>query len=360
MPNTDSYRRFRLGLDPIHVSISHTDGHLYPDDALSQVTSLKNSALAMAIGYCAFLELTGLPADLKAAGADDETVNAILNSENVNQWLATSYQESQVTGGLGSGFYQIDNAPADLAQNAQNSTDKGPWYAFLTPLAGGAAQPNAPINAESATAFVWQSVEKGYYEALSYLINKQARGDIPRPGFDFARWAVDYATHQTATHYPLPADEHPGIDIEPTLGFEQVMSYLYNRGQYPFVHPDAPSSLPVIELFKEDVPVNQALPYSEDPDAWGQKYAWQLPWLATLLDRSKSSYQEPISADDVVTALELLKGFFSGGNRDADPAVDAGIDAAKALTWGDAYDATSTFDNLYRVTLAMMEAAKQG
>lgn len=347
-----NYQTFILNLDTVSVSISHSGMSLDPETGLSRVTGLKNSALSMAAGYCTFLRLTDIAGDLKTAGADDDLVNDILAGENLNQWVATSFQESTLKGGQTSGFFQIDNAPSDIATNAPSA--QADYFAFLNKLKGGAVLPTAPINQDTAQGFVWQAVEKGYYEAISYLRNKvDFTGDLK--DFSFARWAVEYARNQRPTHAPLNMDEHKDTDISPAYGFEQAMSYMYNRGQFPFARLDIPPGMYLIPLFSSGGAINEKLPY--DGDDWGLKYVWQLPWLCTLLNSGTKIYDETISKDDVTGFLEILKGFFNGGDTSKDEAVDAGMAQAGELSWDKPFNGPETFGNMDKVVGAMMEAA---
>ncbi|MFH2033364.1 MAG: hypothetical protein ABIJ26_01490, partial [Candidatus Margulisiibacteriota bacterium] len=92
-----NYNTFVLSTGEVSVAISQAGKTLVPLSvlALSSDTTkgIKNSALAMAMGYCVFLKLTNLPSDLSAAGATVDEIDAIMTGENVNQWLATAFQE---------------------------------------------------------------------------------------------------------------------------------------------------------------------------------------------------------------------------------------------------------------------------
>lgn len=375
------WKTFLLGMDPVSVSISHDGATLEPANVLKiggEDEALKNSALAMAMGYCVFLNLTDLPTALKTAGADETLVNKIMMGENVNQWLATAWQESAFREADWSGYYQIDNEPWQIAGNVEWIENKKyyGYYLFLPKLKGGAVKPKTgepkPIlNEFTKRGFTWASVEKGYYEAISFLKNKTAYGDVPFPGFNFAEWAVHYAqnSHNT-THYPLKNSEHGGVDIDSTLGFEQIVSWMYNRGQFPFVPTDnakiKENNQRVISVFqgKGAVSIQDHFPYvtggdPDDPYPWGGRYVWQLPWLCTLLNKSKTIYSEPISANDVIATLETLKGFYNGAQLDKpDKVIEAAIEKTKALPWGNPYNSSKTFDSLFVVVKTMMEAAK--
>jgi len=357
--STYSYQSFQLSLDKVSVSISRNGNELDPKTALERVTCLKNSALAMATGYCLFLNITGIAEDLKTEGADNELVNQILAGENINQWVATTFQESGLKGGQTSGFYQIDNTPADIAQNAKNVKSIGPYYQFLLNLSGGAVASavDAPINKDNAKGFIWQSAEKGYYEAISYMNNKAAYGNVPYADFSFAKWAVDYAKNQRPTHDPLPENEHQGVDIPPALGFEQAMSLMYNRGQFPFPNPTIAPGKYLVPLFKKGESIAQEIPY--DQQDFGKQYIWQLPWLCSLLNNGTKRYDEEITCKDITKFLPLLNGFYNGEDESTQSAaIIAAIEVAKSLTWGDAYNAPTTFTNLNKVVWAMMDASK--
>lgn len=262
------YKTFRLSTKKISIGISQEGKTLDPmavlqlPESLSKEQGIRNAALAMAIGYCTFLELTKLPEDLKAAGADDALASKIMRGENVNQWLATAWQESAFEKNVTqSGYYQIDNPPSGIVGNMWGV--ERPYYLFLEKLPGGTDynsinkpwkpnEPLPPLTKMDERGFVWSSVEKGYYEAISYIRNKNGMvsfysadggtGDPvkdfkPYPGFSFAGWAVKYAKTIPATKHPYPVDgeQAPG-ELQAYNGFGMVMAYMYNRGQFPFLN----------------------------------------------------------------------------------------------------------------------------
>lgn len=466
------YKTFRLCTQKIDdVGISQTGIPLDPMAVLqlpgssSKEQGIKNAALAMAIGYCTFLELTKLPDDLKAAGADAKLVDEIMRGENVNQWLATAWQESKfdVATTTQSGYYQIDNPPAQVVENMHwiwVDGEEPDWkrhakfyYPFMDnfetaqtkrELAGGTdynlldknrwwkgkesktyEENMPPLTRADERGFVWSSVEKGYYEAITYIKNKNgampfcnADGDKtqpadykPYPGFNLAAWAVKYAAIPETTYpYPVVVDgkkyEAPG-KLKAYNGLGMVMAYMYNRGQHPFINY-------YCQLTKEDIEniidrgkkagkspeeiqkeidaqqaglakVRKACQYITDafgksaedvpalkdscrymPDGgdpadplwWGGRYIWQLGWVNATLNERSEVYQEKITLEDVLSALNVLKGFYSHGNMDSDTAVEKGIAKAKGSTWGHAYNSPETFEGILAVTKAMMEESR--
>jgi len=368
---------FTLSTKSISVAISQDGVTLAPLTVLALSTDeskgIKNSALAMAIGYCVFLKLTDLPAELAAAGGTSSEIEAIMTGANVNQWLATAFQETRfapITEVLKSGYYQIDDAPSAVAEGM------GEYYTFLNDLTGGASYvyPTAypTLNQINEKGFVWSSIEKGYYEAKSYTKNRVAYNNKPYSDFNLAKWAVAYARNHAATKYPFKTavvtNEAPGM-LGPFNAFGQVMSYFYNRGQNPFVNPDTwPPSKVITDAFgtsSTDIPtleISVTYEVGSSPVAFGKRYIWQLGWLNALLNESDQNYEENISLQDVKDVLELLKGFYSGEDLDNDLAVEAAITAAEGIEsskWGKPYNSRQTFENLYQITAAMMEASKR-
>ncbi len=377
LPTLSNYNSFTLSTKEVSVAISQDGVKLVPLTvlALSSEASkgIKNSALAMAMGYCVFLKLTSLPADLAGAGATSAEINDIMTGANVNQWLATAFQETRfapITEVLKSGFYQIDDKPSTVAEGM------GSYYTFLNDLTGGASYiypTNYPtLNQINEKGFVWSSVEKGYYEAKSYAKNKAAYNNRPYADFNLAKWAVAYTRKNGTTTYPFKTaiitNEAPGI-----LGafncFGQVMSYFYNRGQNPFVNPDTwPPSKVITDAFgtsSSDLPlleISATYEVGNSSVAYGKRYIWQLGWLNAMLNESKEIYTENISLQDVKDVLTILKGFYSGEVAANDTAVAAGIATAEAIessNWGHPYNSAQTFENIYSITDAMMEASKK-
>lgn len=376
LPTLSNYNSFTLSTKEVSVAISQDGVKLVPLTVLALSTEeskgIKNSALAMAIGYCVFLKLTDLPAELAAAGANSAEVNDIMTGVNVNQWLATAFQETRfapIAEVLKSGYYQIDDKPATVAEGM------GEYYTFLNDLTGGAEYvypTNYPtLNQINEKGFVWSSIEKGYYEAKSYAKNRVAYNNRPYSDFNLAKWAVAYTRKNGTTTYPfntsIITSEAPGI-----LGafncFGQVMSYFYNRGQNPFVNPDTwPPSKVITDAFganSTDLPLlenSATYEVGSSPVAYGKRYIWQLGWLNAQLNESKDIYTDNISLQDVKDVLEILKGFYSGENTASDEAVNAAIASAEAIeasNWGQAYNSAQIFENIYYITSAMMEASK--
>ncbi|OGC03846.1 hypothetical protein A2276_08350 [candidate division WOR-1 bacterium RIFOXYA12_FULL_43_27] len=376
LPVLSSYNTFTLSTKPISVAISQDGVELVPLTVLAlssdESKGIKNSALAMAIGYCVFLKLTDLENELTAAGATSAETNDIMTGANVNQWLATAFQETRfapITEVLKSGYYQIDDKPSTVAEGM------GEYYAFLNNLDGGATfvyPTNYPtLNKINEKGFVWSSVEKGYYEAKSYSKNRVAYNNRPYSDFNLAKWAVAYTRKNGSTQYPFKTSvvtsEAPG-----TLGafncFGQVMSYFYNRGQNPFTNPDTwPPSKVITDAFgtsSSDLPlleVSATYEVGSSSVAYGKRYIWQLGWLNAMLNASADVYTEEISLQDVKDVLTILKGFYSGEVAANDTAVVAAIASAEAIDaskWGHAYNSAQTFENVYNITSAMMEASK--
>src|SRR3989339_476750 len=377
LPTLSNYNSFTLSTNELSVAISQDGVTLSPLTVLAlssdEAKGIKNSALAMAIGYCVFLKLTDLPADLAAAGATSSEINDIMTGANVNQWMATAFQETRfapIAEVLKSGYYQIDDKPSTVAEGM------GSYYTFLNDLEGGAtyvyptAYPN--LNQINEKGFVWSSIEKGYYEAKSYAKNRVAYNNRPYSDFNLAKWAVAYTRKNGSTKYPFATSiitsEAPGI-----LGafncFGQVMSYFYNRGQNPFVNPDTwPPSKVITDAFganSSDLPlleISATYEVGNSSVAYGKRYIWQLGWLNAMLNESKEIYVDNISLQDVKDVLEILKGFYSGDNAAGDSAVAAAIVSAEAIEaskWGQPYNSTQTFENIYNITAAMMEASKR-
>jgi len=377
LPTLSSYNSFTLSTKEVSVAISQDGVKLIPLTVLALSTDeakgIKNSALAMAVGYCVFLKLTDLPAELAAAGATSSEINDIMTGANVNQWMATAFQETRfapIAEVLKSGYYQIDDKPSTVAEGM------GSYYTFLNDLEGGATYvyPTAypTLNQINEKGFVWSSIEKGYYEAKSYAKNRVAYNNRPYSDFNLAKWAVAYTRKNGSTKYPFATSiitsEAPGI-----LGafncFGQVMSYFYNRGQNPFVNPDTwPPSKVITDAFganSSDLPlleISATYEVGNSSVAYGKRYIWQLGWLNAMLNESKEIYVDNISLQDVKDVLEILKGFYSGENTASDPVISAGIASAEAIEaskWGHAYNSTQTFENIYNITAAMMEASKR-
>jgi len=146
------------------------------------------------------------------------------------------------------------------------------------------------------------------------------------------------------------------------------MSYFYNRGQNPFVNPDTwlPSKI-ITDAFgtsSSNLPaLENSVTYQmgSSPEAYGKRYIWQLGWLNARLNESTEIYIDNISLQDVKDVLEILKGFYAGGVATNDAAVVVAIATAEAIDaslWGQPYNSAQTFDNIYAVTSAMMEASK--
>jgi hypothetical protein len=381
-----SWDTFALGLDPVSISISRNGDELKAENVLKidgKEKNLKTSALAMAIGYCVYLKLTNLAEELENAGAGDK-INEIMITTNINQWLATAWQESGFCKATTtqSGFYQIDNHPPNLAENMKYNDQQKyyPYYAFLEHLKGGTdvGPDQAKLCQVDEEGFVWASVEKGYYEAISYLRNKVAypneKGIQPYDGFNFAEWAVAY-TNQTSntTRYPYPPqgkEQQPppeGITLSSAFGLEQILSWMYNRGQFPLVNVDHEPTMKINEMIrsifrgKGEKPISEFIKYEqtgEDSD-WGKRYIWQLPWLCTMLNNSNNFYSENISEEDVIDVLNILKGFYNGDKTDTpDKVINGGIEEVKKKNWDSAYNSKQTFISLYAVVEHMMEESK--
>ncbi|MFH1618118.1 MAG: hypothetical protein ABIB65_06065 [Candidatus Margulisiibacteriota bacterium] len=377
-----NYNTFVLSTGEVSVAISQSGKTLVPLSvlALSSDTTkgIKNSALAMAMGYCVFLKLTNLPSDLSAAGATADEIDAIMTGENVNQWLATAFQEmafDPITVVKKSGYYQIDDEPATVAEGMGSLST---YTEFLKSLRGGAGYvyPAAlpPLTSLDERGFVWSSVEKGYYEAKSYIRNKTYYSGTgkPYPDFNLAKWAVNYSRAFESTKYPFETSIITSTAPGELYAFNclgQVMSYFYNRGQNPFTRYDLPQCKLITDAFGTstfDMPaLEKKVEYETsgtDALGFGKRYIWQLGWLNAMLNESHETYTDNISLQDVKDVLTILKGFYSGENTASDPAVDAGIAAAEAIAaskWGKPYDSAQTFENIYAITSAMMEASKR-
>ncbi|MBU0574061.1 MAG: hypothetical protein KKH83_06270, partial [Candidatus Margulisbacteria bacterium] len=257
-----NYNTFVLSTGEVSVAISQSGKTLVPLSvlALSSDTTkgIKNSALAMAIGYCVFLKLSDLPADLSAAGATADEIDAIMTGENVNQWLATAFQEmafDPITVVKKSGYYQIDDEPATVAEGMGSLST---YTEFLKSLRGGAGYvyPAAlpPLTSLDERGFVWSSVEKGYYEAKSYIRNKTYYSGTgkPYPDFNLAKWAVNYSRAFESTKYPFETSIITSTAPGELYAFNclgQVMSYFYNRGQNPFTRYDLPQCKLITDAF---------------------------------------------------------------------------------------------------------------
>lgn len=417
-----SYQSFNLSLDPITVSIAQEGATFTAKDQLKidgNPTDLKDSAIAMAIGYCVFLSLSDVIKDLQDNGADTARLDEIMTGMSINQWMATAFLESNfVKTTAHSGFYQIDNAPSEIAGNMPNNTH----YTFLTKLNGGAKygpgqpitdpnlkttdNPNGYVYEKDANGnvimvtgypppdyqpalvpkvatmaavlcemsekgFVWESVEKGYYDNVSYTANKTANAqNIPYKDFSLAKWVLDYAVNQQPTQAPFIFKTGPGttnpipdsnVFIQPYSALGMIISYLYNRGQMPYA-----STLPQSTMYVKVLANNEAFetefnsyPSGEDGVSYGMRYIWQIPWLVTMLNQSKNVYSENISESDVEAVLNVLKGFYNGGDATGDTVVEAGITAARdsKLVWGKSYNSTDTFNSIMAVTKAMLDAS---
>ena len=383
LPTLSNYNSFTLSTKDVSVAISQDGATLSPLTVLALSTDgskgIKNSALAMAIGYCVFLKLSDLPSELAAAGATPAEVNDIMTGVNVNQWLATAFQETRfapIAEVLKSGYYQIDDEPSTVAEGMGSLST---YTEFLKDLKGGASYvypDNYPtLNQINEKGFVWSSVEKGYYEAKSYIRNKTYSSVTGKPyaSFSLAKWAVDYTRANGTTTYPfktaLVTTDPPGV-LGAFNGFGQVMSYFYNRGQNPFSSYDTwPPSKLITDAFgtgSSDLPALEVSVTYEAAGssalAYGKRYIWQLGWLNAVLNESKDVYTAEISLQDAKDVLEILKGFYSAENTASDPAVDAAIAAAEAIEeskWGQPYNSAQTFENIYAITNAMMEASKR-
>jgi len=383
LPELSTYNSFALCTKEVSVAISQNGLILKPLTVLAlssdEAKGIKNSALAMAIGYCVFLKLTDLPLDLIDAGATPAEINDIMTGENVNQWLATAFQEmafSPIESVLKSGYYQIDDKPSTVAEGM------GSYYTFLNDLTGGAEYvypTNYPtLNQLNEKGFVWSSIEKAYYEAKSYAKNRVYYSGTKKPyeAFNLAKWAVDYTRKNGKTRYPFVSGTGVTTEAPGILGayncFGQVMSFFYNRGQNPFVHYDnpltpqckvitdafgtGPSDLPLLEV---------SVTYEANGQsglAYGQRYIWQLGWLNAVLNESKEIYTETISLQDVKDVLEILKGFYAGEVATNDAAVAAAITYAETIEaskWDKPYNSTQIFDNIYDIVDVMVEAGKR-
>ena len=383
LPTLSNYNSFALNTKDVSVAISQDGATLSPLTVLALSSDgskgIKNSALAMAIGYCVFLKLTDLPSELAAAGATPAEVNDIMTGVNVNQWLATAFQETRfapIAEVLKSGYYQIDDEPSTVAEGMGSLST---YTEFLKDLKGGASYvypDNYPtLNQINEKGFVWSSVEKGYYEAKSYIRNKTYSSATGKPyaSFNLAKWAVDYTRANGTTTYPfktaLVTTDPPTI-LGAFNGLGQVMSYFYNRGQNPFSSYDTwPPSKLITDAFgtgSSDLPALEVNVTYEAAGssalAYGKRYIWQLGWLNAVLNESKDLYTAEISLQDAKDVLEILKGFYSAENTASDTAVEAAIAAAEAIEaskWGQPYNSTQTFENVYAVTGAMMEASRR-
>ncbi|OGC35158.1 hypothetical protein A2311_02635 [candidate division WOR-1 bacterium RIFOXYB2_FULL_48_7] len=385
LPTLSNYNSFTLSTKEVSVAISQDGVTLSPLTVLAlssdEAKGIKNSALAMAIGYCVFLKLTDLPADLAAAGATSTEINDILTGANVNQWLATAFQETRfapIAEVLKSGYYQIDDEPSTVAEGMGALSS---YTQFLKDLNGGATHvyPSdyPTLNQLNEKGFVWSSVEKGYYEAKSYVRNKSYYSGTGKPyaAFNLASWAVAYTRAHGTTTYPfktaLVTSEAPGV-LGAFNAFGQVMSYFYNRGQNPFVYYNEPT-LPQCKLITDafgtslsDIPaLENSVTYEASGSSavsYGKRYIWQLGWLNARLNESNEIYTANISLQDVKDVLEILKGFYSSENTTSDGAVAAGIISAEAIEaskWGQPYNSAQTFENIYNIASAMMEASKR-
>ena len=225
----------------------------------------------------------------------------------------------------------------------------------------------AVLNFMNLQGFVWASVEKGYYEALSYNVNKTGYDEKPAKGFSFPQWAMNYAANAAnATHYPLTPTQLSEMKLDPSLGFPQAMGLLYNRGQFPFVYPTIYPGLvlnPVLAgngtvSFESKVDFQLPKSANDTPEIWGKAYVWQLPWLMAAQNATGEFYAEKVSAADVVTMLKLLKGMYNGNDAaKADAVVDAAIAQANKLSWDQQYKSETTYDNIQKVAKAILESS---
>lgn len=428
------YKSFHLSMDPVTVSIVQEGATFTPkiDLNISNTSNgLKDSAIAMGMGYCIFLHLTDVVSDLKHSGADDNLVNKIMSSMSINEWMAIAFQESafRKDNVAHSGFYQIDNSPFEIASNAGNTNVEN-YYLFLKKLNGGATfgpgepktdpkcitddnpkgyvyerdkdgkiiyeekwiwnpekqisekklvpknVPNMAVLCElTEKGFTWASVEKGYYDAVSYIVNKNSikvNSDsyIPYKGFNLAEWIVKYSKDEKPTKAPYYSDgvivyekkylyiPDKSAYISPTSSLGIVISYLYNRGQMPYANYALPQSKLYVDVLIHHLAFQESFedfPSGQDAVAYGKRYIWQVPWLFTMLNRSKTIYTEKISLNDVLAVLDMMKGFYSGEEFKNDVVIQATIDEANKLKWDYPYNSPQFFDNIYKLTELMLD-----
>ncbi len=400
------YKRFILSTDPVEVSISNEGLKLDPKAALAidPKTGLKDSAIAMAIGYCAFLKLTDIYNNLmEVAGSDEQTADKIMSGLGVNYWLTTAWQEShlamkengqrEVNYPVQSGFFQIDMSPQILYQQANNQwygwndgAEKAHvYYSFIQYLEGGTG--NGP-NTENAVlchtdqrGFTWAAVEMGYYTAYSYNANKHPyQNTYPNSNYYLPEWLINYAKNNgNKTDFPF-VDGKPitvdgktcqipkaGAELDPCYIGTMFLGYLYNRGQNLFSKSGyAPADI-FIKMINSDstladkamVPYPTEMPNPNDPVVWGRRYFWQFGWVIDMLNQSYSYYTEVITKNDMLRVLGYLKGFYNKGDLDSeDPVNKAAVSKVNSLKWDQTYDSEETFNNIQAVTDAMMEASK--
>ena len=370
-----------LGTIPTYTDVNSGATKWAPATAASD-TTLKSAALAMGLGHTLFLLLSDIEADLKATTLADATLDKTVIAANVveamgiNQWFSTALQETRLVYAEHSGYFQNDNAPDVIYSNASNSPTvrKASKYKFLQNLTGGsrcdlttAAGKGAVLNYMNLQGFVWAAVEKGYFEALSYNINKTGYGDVPSKGFSFPQWAMNYASKAAnATHYPLPASELSDLKLDASLGFTQAMGLIYNRGQYPFVNPTIYPGLvlnPILGsdgsvTFQSTIAFQAPKSQNDPPEVWGKAYTWQFPWLIAAQRATGTLYTDKVSAADVLATLALLKGMFNGNDTTkADAVVDAATAQVNKLSWDQPYSSDTTSDNMRKVAQAILDAS---
>jgi len=354
---SNTYEEFNLTQSPITLSISNR-GALDAGTALNtSILNEKQCAIAMAIGYCTFLNVSGVEQDMTTAGLSSSEISNIINTFNVNEWLATSFLESDIQGGISSGFYQIDDLPSNMQSDASQQVwsqqekkmvyilgDKEGYFNFLKGLG------TTNLYANNQESFIWESVEKGYYESLAYLLNRENS----EKNFNFAQWSGVYSLDQSAnTHYPLSETEFPNVMLSPNLGFAQSMWYMYNSGYSPFGNnsPLLQVWLQSNNTFQNVIQYNNGNPH----DA----YIWRMGWLVTLLNQSTDQYNESVSLSDFEGVLNILSGFYTQGNPGNDDVVKAGLQEAASLTWGYPYNSSETFNNINSVVETMLAQSIQ-
>ncbi len=354
---SNSYEQFNLTQTPITLSISNL-GSLDADTALNNsILNEKQSAIAMAIGYCTFLNVSGVEQDMVSAGLSSDEITNILNTFNVNEWLATTFLESDIQGGIGSGFYQIDDLPSNIQSDAAQQVwdqqeqkmvyvlgSKEGYFNFLQGLG------TTNLYANNQESFIWESVEKGYYESLAYLLNRENSAN----NFNFVQWSNVYSLNQSATtHYPLSITEFPNVTLSSDLGFAQSMWYMYNSGYAPFGN-----NSPLLQVWLQSNNTFQnAIQY--DNGNPHDAYIWRMSWLVTLLNQSTDQYNENVSLSDVEGVLNILSGFYAQGNTANDYVVKAGLQEAESLTWGYPYNSPYTFNNINSVVETMLAQSIQ-
>ncbi|MFH1452922.1 MAG: hypothetical protein ABIH00_02940 [Armatimonadota bacterium] len=397
--STSQYNKFILNTDSVHVSIAQWDAVLAAGTALKidGDADIKKEAIAMAIGYCVFLNLTNVVDDLYESGADINQIDQIMASMGLNYSLAVGFQETTFNPLVAthSGYFQIDNQPWVLLFNALNpgyggTAEDKEWefYKFLYYLNGGATfgsdqGRDAVLCDVNRQGFIWAAVEKGYYDALSYNMNKvpypNTNPTVPYPGYTLSGWAFQYLNQDgtrtpyqngdftakeyngTTRTYTAPAD---GIYIQSYSAMGIILSYFYNRGQNQFAS-SAAQCLLLQSAIQTNTPIenvfNNYPDYADDAVVYGKRYIWQIPWLFTLLNNGTSIYNERIEQADVLEVLNSLKGFYNG-EKINDPAVQAGIDKVNnddTLVWGEAFNSEDTFKSINSVVVAMMNKSTE-